>query len=92
MSLKLIRKTASGDLQLDGIPVFIAGSVTAEADLPVSEERIGAAYFVGNGAFCVWNGKSWTKNEWSSGTCNAAAIDSKTINRILQQTGFPEIT
>ena len=92
MSLKLIKKTASGDLQLDGIPVFIAGSVTAEADLPVSEERIGAAYFVGNGAFCVWNGKSWTKNEGNTGICNAAAIDSKTINRILQQTGFPEIT
>ena len=93
MSLKLIRKTASGDLQLDGIPVFIAGSVTTEADLPVSEDRIGAAYFVGNSSFCVWNGKSWTRVASGGGNDSghlpcAAEIDNETINQLLLKTGF----
>ena len=97
--LKLVRKTANGDLLLEGLPVYIAGSVAAASDLPVSGEAVGASYIIGDKMLGTWTGKQWLVRN-SDGTCdcpsdntiNASAIDADTINQTLLQTGFQAIT
>ena len=100
--LKLVRKTANGDLLLEGLPVYIAGSVAAEADLPVSGEAIGEGYIVGTDKpfLAVWMGK-WFLYGTNGGehcdcppesTNSVTAIDAETINQTLLQTGFQAIT
>jgi len=97
--LKLVRKTANGDLLLEGLPVYIAGSVAAAGDLPVSGEAVGASYIIGDKLLGTWTGKQWHVRN-SDGTCdcpsggtnNASAIDAETINQTLLQTGFQAIT
>jgi len=59
MSLHLIRKLENGDLKLDGVPVHIRGTVTQKSNLPVSDNDIGAGYFVGNDMLGLWNGSQW---------------------------------
>ena len=97
--LTLVRKTASGDLRLEGLPVYIAGSVTTQADLPVSGEAVGESYIIGDSLLGTWTGKRWLVRESDttgdcsgiSTTSNAAAIDAETINQTLLQTGFNAI-
>jgi hypothetical protein len=57
--LKLVRKTANGDLTLDGVPVHIVGTTVAKTDLPVSGNEVGAGYFVGNDGLGIWDGIQW---------------------------------
>ena len=98
--LTLVRKTANGDLRLEGRPVYIAGSVATKADLPVSGEAVGESYIIGDSLLGTWTGKRWLvresdTTEGSSGvstTSNAVAIDAETINQTLLQTGFQAIT
>jgi len=90
--LKLVRKTANGDLLLEGQPVYIAGSVATTADLPVSGEAAGECYLIGNTLLGTWNGKQWLVGDSPVNTSDAAAIDAETINRTLLQTGFQAIT
>ena len=99
MNLKLIRKTVNGDLRLDGLPVYIAGTVDAVAKLPQSGDAIGECYWVGNATsklLYLWNGDFWAcinSGEGNgNGVCNDTAIDPATINQTLLQTGFPAIT
>ena len=97
--LKLVRKTANGDLLLEGLPVYIAGSVAAVTDLPVSGEAMGESYIIGDTMLGIWTGTRWLVRN-SDGTCdcppdgtsNAVAIDADTINQTLLQTGFQAIT
>jgi hypothetical protein len=83
-------------LVLDGLPVYIAGSVATESDLPEAGESIGASYVVGNDEplLAVWIGK-WIFYGQDGGepprAGNTAAMDAGTINHILQQAGFPTI-
>ena len=89
--LKLVRKTANGDLLLEGQPVYIAGSVATAGDLPVSGEAVGTSYLIGDTILGTWTGKQWlVRND--DGTSDAAAIDAETINQTLLQTGFQAIT
>jgi len=90
--LKLVRKTANGDLLLEGLPVYIAGSVATTADLPVSGEAMGECYFIGNTLLGTWTGKRWLVGDNPIKTSNASAIDAETINQTLLQTGFQAIT
>ena len=98
--LKLVRKTANGDLLLEGLPVYIAGSVAAKTELPVSGVAVGEGYIVGKDTFAVWIGK-WIfyGNEGGEhcdclpeSTSSVTAIDAETINQTLLQTGFQAIT
>jgi hypothetical protein len=97
MSFQLIRKTANGDLQLDGLPVYIAGTVATVANLPQSGKAIGESYWVGSGQskfLYIWNGDLWDCKKDSSVSINgndAVALDAATINQTLLQTGFPTI-
>ena len=59
MPLKLIRKTANGDLKLDGVPVHILGTIASKTDMPVSGIEVGAGYFVGNDLLGIWDGMQW---------------------------------
>jgi hypothetical protein len=70
MSLKLIRKTPDGDVQLDGTPIFIAGSVTSKNQLPISGIDVGEAFFVDTESLCVWNGTQWTTLSTSGTSSN----------------------
>ena len=98
--LTLVRKTANGDLRLEGRPVYIAGSVATQADLPVSGEAVGESYIIGDSLLGTWTGTRWLvrENDTSGdrsgeGTTNgAAAIDAETLNQTLLQTGFKAIT
>ena len=90
--LTLVRKTASGDLRLEGLPVYIAGSVTTQADLPMSGEAVGESYIIGDQLLGTWTGNQWLIRESETGAMSsAAAIDAETINQTLLQTGFNAI-
>jgi hypothetical protein len=95
MPLKLIRKTTNGELQLDGYPVYIAGTVDAAAHLPHSGEAVGESYWVGSEpskVLYIWNGNFWDGNNGNEGSgSDAAALDAASINQTLIQTGFPAI-
>ena len=96
--LTLVRKTANGDLRLEGLPVSIAGSVATQADLPVSGEAVGESYIIGDSLLGTWTGKRWLICE-SDCDCSGentisgvAAIDAETLNQTLLQTGFKVLT
>ena len=101
--LKLVRKTANGDLELDGFPIHIAGTVDSESALPVLDNVKGAIFeVVINDLLCslhFWSGKQWdcifsteeNTSKDTSGDCSITPIDTTTLNQILQQTGFPVI-
>ena len=96
--LTLVRKTANGDLRLEGLPVYIAGSVATQADLPVSGEAVGESYIIGDQLLGTWTGKRWLVRE-SDGdgsgenhTSSVSAIDAETLNQTLLQTGFQVLT
>ena len=90
--LKLVRKTANGDLILEGLPVYIAGSVDNAADLPVSGKATGECYLIGNTLLGTWTGKRWLVGDSPINMGDASAMDTETINQILLQTGFQAIT
>ena len=95
--LKLIRKTANGDLRLEGFPVYVAGTVATEGDLPVSGESIGESYVVGKDQFAVWIGKWIFYSHKNGESCDCPSdhdcepMDADEMNQLLLQTGFPPI-
>ena len=90
--LKLVRKTANGDLLLEGLPVYIAGSVATASDLPVTGEAVGECYLIGNALLGTWTGNRWLVGDSPINAGDATAIDAETINQTLLQTGFQAIT
>ena len=89
--LTLVRKTANGDLRLEGQPMYIAGSVASQADLPVSGEAVGESYIIGDALLGTWTGKQWLIREGEAderAISGASAIDADTLNQTLLQTGF----
>jgi len=88
----LVRKTANGDLFLEGLPVYIAGSVATANDLPMSGEAVGECYIISNMLLGIWTGKQWLVGDHPINPSDASAIDAETINQTLLQTGFQAIT
>jgi len=60
--LKLIRTTENGNLQLEGLPLYIAGTVASVTDLPPCGQSMGELYIVENVGQPVLY--VWTQTEW----------------------------